>query len=100
MTPWNDYGISKFFAWLFVVVPPPALFLAGAVDFAAIFSIIGAVGLGAFGIFIILMARKMRAVIKAGNPRGLLRPNISGLMKWRPSAGILAAAAYELWRMF
>lgn len=101
-----DYGIPKFPAWILVAVPPASLFLWGAVDFAVILSIIGAVGLGAFGVFIILMAKKMRRLIKAGDSGGLLRPDIGGLMNLRRSAallalaGILAAATYELWRVF
>ncbi len=101
-----DYGIPKVVSWLLVVVPPAALFLLGAVDFATILSIIGAVGLGVFGIFIILMARKLREVIKKGDSAGLLRADISGRMTPRPFIEILAligitvAASYELWRIF
>ena len=101
-----DYGVPKSIAWLLVVAPPVALFVLGAVDFAAILSVIGAVGLGVFGIFIILMARKLREVIKNGDSAGLLRPGIGKPAKARPLVeifslvGITVAALYELWRIF
>ena len=101
-----DYKISKFFAWIFTVVPPLGLFLFGAVDFAKILSIVGALGLGTIGVFIILMARSLRKRIKSGDPGDLLKPDNDKYTK--PTRfieiivllGILSGVAYELWRIF
>jgi len=101
-----DYKIPKFLAGIFAVFPPAGLFLMGAVDFTAILSIVGALGLGAFGIFIILMARSLRKRIRDGDPGDLLKPDNGNYTK--PTrfveilaiAGILSGAAYQLWQIF
>lgn len=101
-----DYKISKRFAWLLTVIPPAGLFLFGADDFVKILGIIGAVGLGTLGVFIISMARKLRKKIKEGDPEHILKPTNGEYM--RPKRflqglvliGILAGVIYELWRIF
>lgn len=54
-----DFHLKKWPAWLCVVVPPIILFLLGTTNFIKIIGIIGAIGLGFFGLLIILMARKL-----------------------------------------
>lgn len=101
-----DYKIPKFWAGTLAVFPPAGLFLLGAVDFTAILSIVGALGLGAFGIFIIFMARSLRKRIKDGDPGDLLKPDNGEYS--RPTRfieiavllGIVAGAIYELWQIF
>ncbi|MBU3925821.1 hypothetical protein KJ763_01480 [Patescibacteria group bacterium] len=101
-----DYKIPKLFAWFLTVIPPLALFLLGAVDYVKILSIVGALGLGTLGIFIILMARNLRKRIRENDPGDFLedvameysRPNNS--MQIFIMIAILAGVAYELWRIF
>jgi amino acid permease len=54
-----DFRVPKFLAWLAVAVPPIALFLLGFKNFIEIIGVIGAVGLGFFGLLTILMARQL-----------------------------------------
>ena len=101
-----DYGLSFFPSWFLVVAPPAALFLLGATDYVRIISIVGALGLGALGVFIILMARKLRKRIREGDPGDLLKPDNGQYTK--PAfmlealvfIAILAGVAYELWKIF
>lgn len=101
-----DYKIPKFWAGILTVFPPIGLFLLGAVDFTAILSIVGALGLGTFGIFIIFMARSLRKRIKSGDPGDLLKPD-NGEYSKPPRfveiavlSGIIAGSIYELWQIF
>ncbi|MFH1890319.1 MAG: aromatic amino acid transport family protein [Candidatus Kuenenbacteria bacterium] len=50
-----DYKIPRFWAWLFTVSAPLALFLVGARDFVQVINIVGALGIGITGILIILI---------------------------------------------
>lgn len=101
-----DYKISKFFSWLLTVVPPVILFLLGATDFVRILGLIGALGLGSLGIFIIFMARSLRKRIEKGEDGEILEPTNGEYM--RPTrflerivlAGIFAGVLYELWQIF
>ncbi|NOY35649.1 MAG: hypothetical protein GXP44_01870 [bacterium] len=101
-----DYNVPRFWAWLMAVLPPVGLFLLGAVDFARILSLVGALGLGTIGIFIILMARSLRKRIRSGDPGDLLKPDNGNYTK--PTrfieilaiAGILSGVAYQLWQIF
>lgn len=101
-----DYKMAKLPAWFLTVVPPLALFLLGAVDFVKILSIVGVLGLGTLGIFIILMARNLRKRIKNNDPGDALedvameysRPN--NFMQIFILIAILAGVVYELWRIF
>lgn len=101
-----DYGISRFFAWLLTVIPPMILFFLGVTDFVRILGIIGALGLGTLGIFIIFMARKLRRKIRDGDSEKIERPTDGDYIK--PTKilqtivliAILAGVVYELWRIF
>jgi amino acid permease len=101
-----DYKISPVFAWLLAVIPPIILFLAGIDDVVKLLEIIGAVGLGILGVFIILMRRRMRKRVLEGDEGDLLKPVEENEI--RPNKileifiliGIIAGVIYELWRIF
>lgn len=101
-----DYKISPVFAWLLAVVPPVGLFLLGIVDFVRVLEIVGVLGLGIGGVFIILMSKSLRKRIKEGDLDDILKPTEQGYLKPRHFTqalvliGILGAVAYELWRIF
>jgi len=101
-----DYKISSILSWVFIVFPPIIFFLLGEIDFVKILSIVGALGMGIFGIFVILMARNMRKRIKDGDPGDLLKPDNNQYLKptylveFVVLAGIFAGAIYELWQIF
>lgn len=101
-----DYKIPKFFSWVLTIFPPALLFLSGAVDYIKILGIIGALGLGTLGIFIIFMAKNLRKRIKNNDPGDVLED--VGMEYSKPAkilqiivlAGIIAGVAYELWQIF
>lgn len=100
-----DYKISPVKGWLFSVIPPLALFFLGAHDFIKTLGIIGSVGMGVFGIFIILMRHKMYRIIRAGDRKDVIRED-EKIIKPRIFLetiiliGISAGVIYELWRIF
>lgn len=101
-----DYKMAKLPAWFLTVIPPLLLYFLGASDFVRILGIIGALGMGALGIFIILMSRNLRKRIKDNDPGDALedvameysRPN--GFLQIFVLIAILAGVVYELWRIF
>lgn len=101
-----DYGTPKFFAWLLTIFPPIALFLFGAVDYVRILGVIGALGLGTLGLFIIFMARSLRKKIKEEDSEKIEKPTDGQYSK--PTkflqiivlSAILVGVIYELWRIF
>lgn len=101
-----DYNISHSRAWFLAVAPPIILFLLGATDFVKILSVVGAVGLGTLGVFIIFMARSLRKKIKEDGSEQILKPTNGEFAKPETISqaiiltGILAGAVYELWRIF
>lgn len=72
-------------AWYFTVVPAPFLFVLGANNFIKAISIVGALGLGIAGIFIVRMAVRQRA--RRGVSTGVLR-----YLAWPLIAGLAAAS--------
>lgn len=83
-----DYKIPKISSWLLVVTPPIGLFLMSVQDFVRIIEVIGVLGLGVYGVFIILMGKKMK-----GSARG---NNLENFVLIAIIAGVLC----ELWRIF
>ena len=79
-----DFKVSRFFSWLLTVLPPVVLFFIGVQDFTKILGFVGVMGIGLSGVFILLMARK-------------IREKRSGLF-WELLTGtaIIAAVLYEL----
>ena len=91
-----DFHFPKWLAWLSVAVPPIALFLFGAKNFIGILGITGSIGLGLIGIFIILMARKIRQK-RGENGRFLMLSSVVGILIM---AGVIAAVISELKSFF
>lgn len=85
-----DFKISRFFSWLFVVLPPTLFFYLGMQDFTRILSCVGVVGIGLSGVFILFMARKIRK--EEGESRGSFLELLTGV-------AIVAAVLYELVRL-
>lgn len=101
-----DYGLPKISAWLLTIVPPALFFLFGAVDFVRILGVIGVLGFGSLGIFIILMSRELRKRIKNNDPGDVLEDVAMEYSQPTNSLhiivifAILAGVIYELWRIF
>lgn len=55
-----DFKKSGFLAWILTLAPPVFLFLAGVNGFVKTMGVIGTLGLGSAGFFIIFMNRKLR----------------------------------------
>ncbi len=89
-----DYGINRFLSWLLVLLPPILLFSFGIQELSVILSIVGSLGLGSIGLFIILMARKKRKSIE-----GLKTVKISSSLEIVSALAILAAVVYEIVNM-
>lgn len=83
-----DYGFSPFKSWISVGAIPIILFLLGATNFISAINIVGSIGLGLTGIFIIMMSRKIFR---------LKRPNGGKLIvESLVVAGLLAGVIYEI----
>ncbi len=105
-----DYKRTIISAWFFTAIPPIILFLAGAHDFVKILGIIGSLGMGVLGVFIILIRRKLRKMVFDGNSEIVLSPmegNEKNLKaRWMIAAeflvlfGVLAGVVCELWNIF
>lgn len=100
-----DYKMNKIPAWLLATTPPFAIFLLGASDFARTLGIIGSLGMGSLGFFIILMRRKMAERL-AGADEGDKVADIDGsLVKMRPKLEmailicVLGAVFYDIWKI-
>ncbi len=101
-----DYRMAKLPAWFLTIIPPLLLYFLGASDFVRILGIIGALGMGTLGVFIILMSRELRKRIKNNDPGDALedvameysRPN--NFLQIFILIAILVGVVYELWRIF
>jgi len=100
-----DYKIKSWIAWVLSVVPPIALYFLGIHDFVKTISIIGSVGLGIFGIFVILMRYSIHKKLLAGGYEKLIAPTSGEFMKRKYFLetvillGILAGVLYEIFRI-
>lgn len=105
-----DYKRSIISAWFFTAIPPVVLFLAGIHDFVKILGIIGSLGLGVLGIFIVFIRRRLRKMIFDGNSEvvlHLMEGNEKNLKaKWMivaeffVLAGVFTGVICELWSIF
>lgn len=91
-----DYKITTFFSWTWTVVPPIALFLLGASDFVKIIDLTGTLGMGVLGLFIILMARKLRKKFIEHKEFLLSNPILENFVL----VAVIAGVTYELWKIF
>lgn len=55
-----DYKLAYWLSWFLAFSPPIILFFAGLNSFVSIISVVGALGFGLTGLFIILMFRKLK----------------------------------------
>lgn len=100
-----DYKIYLPLSWLFTVVPPVILFFLFSDGFVKILSIVGTLGMGILGVFIILMRHKMRKMVLAGDPNDLIKPIDGDPLKphlfWEAIIliGVLSAVVYEIYRI-
>jgi amino acid permease len=60
-----DYNISGSLAWLLAFLPPVLLFLFGFTNLVKILNIVGSVGLGVFGAFIVWISWKERVILSS-----------------------------------
>lgn len=82
----NDLKRGTASAWYLTVIPAPFLFIFGANNFIKAISIVGALGLGIGGIFIVLMAARQRR--RRETPIGILR-----YLEWPLIAGLVVASS-------
>ncbi|RJQ31314.1 hypothetical protein C4572_02685 [Candidatus Parcubacteria bacterium] len=98
-----DYKIPGFFAWLLVVIPPVFLYLNDVDGLASTLSIIGSLGMGALGIFVVLMRRKIVKVLKDGDKEDIVAEIDSSKIKIIRKleiiilSGIIIGVIYDLW---
>ena len=104
-----DYKIHRFPAWLLAVVPPVVfylyLYLRNVDNLVNILAIIGSVGMGILGIFVVLMRHKIVKVLKAGDKDDLVAEIDSREIKIRKKleiiilVGIISAVLYDVWNI-
>lgn len=100
-----DYKIPRFSAWLLVVVPPVVLYLIKIDSLVSTLAIIGSVGMGILGIFIVLMRRKIVKVLKAGDRDDIVAEIDNKEIKIRKKlelvilTGIIFAVSYDIYKI-
>ena len=104
-----DYKIHRFPAWLLAVVPPVVLYLyfylRNVDNLVNILAIIGSVGMGILGIFIVLMRHKIVKILKAGDKDDVVAEIDSQEIKIRKKLeiiiliGIISAVLYDIWNI-
>lgn len=100
-----DYKIPRFLAWFLVVVPPIILYLENVDGLISTLSIIGSVGMGILGIFIVLMRRKIVKILKAGDRDDIVAEIDIKEIKIRKKleliilTGIILAVLYDIWNI-
>ena len=104
-----DYKIHRFPAWLLAVVPPVVLYLyfylRNVDNLVNILAIIGSVGMGILGIFIVLMRHKIVKILKAGDKDDVVAEIDSREIKIRKKLeiiiliGIISAVLYDIWNI-
>ena len=102
-----DYKIHRFPAWLLAVVPPVAFYLylyfKNVDSLVNILAIIGSVGMGILGIFVVLMRHKIVKILKAGDKDDVVAEIDSREIKIRKKLeiiiliGIISAVLYDIW---
>jgi len=100
-----DYKIKPIWAWICSSFPPIALYFFGVHDFVKTIGIIGSVGMGIFGVFVILIRHSMHKKLLEGGHQKLIAPTNGEFVKRRYFLeavvlfGILAGVFYEIWRV-
>ena len=99
-----DYKIPRFIAWLFVIIPPTALYLFKFDGLVNTLAITGSVGMGILGVFVVLMRHKMVRILKAGDKDDVVAEIDVKEIKIRKKLeiiiliGIISAVLYDIWR--
>ncbi|MEK7069717.1 MAG: aromatic amino acid transport family protein, partial [Patescibacteria group bacterium] len=99
-----DYKIPRFIAWLFVIIPPTALYLFKFDGLVNTLAITGSVGMGILGVFVVLMRHKMVRILKAGDKDDVVAEIDVKEIKIRKKLeiiiliGIVSAVLYDIWR--
>jgi len=99
-----DYKIPRFIAWLFVIIPPTALYLFKFDGLVNTLAITGSVGMGILGVFVVLMRHKMVRILKAGDKDDIVAEIDVKEIKIRKKLeiiiliGIVSAVLYDIWR--
>lgn len=86
-----DYKISNVSAWLYSIIPPVIIFFVGAQNFIKTLGIIGTLGMGMLGVFIIWMRHRLAKKI-------FVKQYI--ILEIFILIGVLTGVFYELWRIF
>jgi|GEM_PF-530866 len=96
-----DYKINSFLSWVLTAMPPVVLYLLGVQNFVKTISIIGAVGMGIFGIFVLMIRHNMEKQFLKGKrenliytERGFIKRNY--LLEIIVLFGLLAGVIFEL----
>jgi len=84
-----DYKISAHSAWVLSIMPPVIGFIAGITHLVFILGIVGAVGLGLSGIFILEMSDRIK------NKEAVVSHTRKSF-KWIVGLGIVSGAVYEV----
>lgn len=99
-----DYKIPRFVAWLFVIIPPTALYLFKFDGLVNTLAITGSVGMGILGVFVVLMRHKMVRILKAGDKDDIVAEidvkeiKIIKKLEIIILIGIISAVLYDIWR--
>lgn len=92
-----DYNRSFVLSWCLVVLAPIALYLFGFQNFVKAISLIGALGLGIQGTFIVLMSLKLHKFYP--EHRHLVSPRRK-ILNYILIFGLILGVAFELWQSF
>ena len=76
------------------------LFLSGATNFVKTISLVGSLGLGITGLFIIAMSRKLRAKTMRMNLTGVRYEKTKSIFDIIVAAGLVAGVFYEIINIF
>lgn len=98
-----DYKMPRFIAWLFVIIPPTALYLFKFDGLVNTLAITGSVGMGILGVFVVLMRHKMVKMLKDGDKDDVIAEIDAKEIKIRKKleiiilVGIISAVLYDVW---
>lgn len=95
-----DYRLSEFRACFLTAIPPVLLYWAGVCDFVKTLSVIGALGMGSIGIFIILMNDKLRKNLSQTREVFLKKSLVRKFFEYFVLIGVLSGVVYELVSIF
>ncbi|QQG46049.1 MAG: hypothetical protein HYY55_03755 [Candidatus Niyogibacteria bacterium] len=91
-----DYGRKNLAAWALTVIPAPLLYVLGFSNLVKTLGLVGAIGLGVLGIFIIEMARRLHKRFPEHRHR-LLGPRV--WLRWILIVGLLVGVFLEIWNL-